>query len=401
MEFDLWNEDYQLAQEWGVVIDIPVKTTGQFGDLKSISCQDGNNVSGMQQSPDMLPEYEEETLGSEGVEWMESGNVGSILETLGEDQPPMLLMLEQSMLDLNPGFSKEPGHANFMINHYEEKQPNTSVQDLSPAFSNAHTDFFVNQYEEQSDIVALSSPNSPSEEVIVTDSEFSPPLTPENEQHVLINNNDFDLDSITQSPFSEDFQDFGIKVEDLTFSELDLSSLVECTEGSIKPDINSLLTVESTISFSGPSPSEDVNGPSPSEDVNIIQSSPELFKVITSSTTSFHKQFSPYPETSMQTSKSPKSKPVKQSKRKAAKEIPEHIILQQLDKKGRKKLQNKNAAIRYRQKKKEEAESEKSEVNQLEDVNTELKSKVDDIQREIIYIKNLMGDILKAKGIVV
>jgi len=399
MEFDLWNEDYQLSQEWGMVLDTPVETTGQFGDLKTISCQGGNNVSDMQLSPDMLPEYEEERLGSEGVDWMESGNVGSILETLGEDQRPLFLTLEQSMLDINPGFSKEPSNAGFYLTQHEEAQPNTSVLDLSPAISKepAHTDFFVNQYEEHPDTaVFLSSPNSPYEEVIVTDSEFSPPLTPDNEQHVLINTNDFFSDSISQTSACDDFEDFGIKVEDLTFDELDLSSLVECTEGSIKPEVNSLLTVddvESTISFSGPSPPQDVN-----KNVNIFQSSPELFKVIS---TTFPKSFSPYPGTSKKASKSPKSKPVTPSKRKAAKEVPEHIILEQLDKKGRKKLQNKNAAIRYRMKKKGEAESEKTEVNQLEEVNTDLINKVDDIQREIRYMKNLMGDILKAKGIII
>ena len=123
--------------------------------------------------------------------------------------------------------------------------------------------------------------------------------------------------------------------------------------------------------------------------------SPQFFKVI--SIPSFSKQLSSCQETSKQISKSPKSKPVKPSNRKTEEKEPEHVISAQLDKKGKKRLQNKKAAIRYRMKNREVAENEKTEVDKLEDVNTELKSKVNDIQREIIFVKNLLGDILKTR----
>ncbi|XP_071106700.1 activating transcription factor of chaperone-like [Haliotis cracherodii] len=70
-----------------------------------------------------------------------------------------------------------------------------------------------------------------------------------------------------------------------------------------------------------------------------------------------------------------------------------------LSKKDKKKLQNKNAAIRYRQKKKAEAEDVKSEENGLEDKNKELHDKVDQLTREIQYMKDLMSEVLKAKGV--
>lgn len=70
------------------------------------------------------------------------------------------------------------------------------------------------------------------------------------------------------------------------------------------------------------------------------------------------------------------------------------------DKKSRKKEQNKNAATRYRQKKKAEIEEILIEENQLRDINEELKSKSADIDREIRYLKSLMREVYKAKGLI-
>lgn len=69
------------------------------------------------------------------------------------------------------------------------------------------------------------------------------------------------------------------------------------------------------------------------------------------------------------------------------------------DKKSRKKEQNKNAATRYRQKKKAEIEEILIVERQLKDKNDELKSKSADIGREIRYLKSLMREVCKAKGL--
>lgn len=69
------------------------------------------------------------------------------------------------------------------------------------------------------------------------------------------------------------------------------------------------------------------------------------------------------------------------------------------DKKSRKKEQNKNAATRYRQKKKAEIEEILIVENQLKEKNEGLKSKSADIGREIRYLKSLMREICKAKGL--
>lgn len=68
-----------------------------------------------------------------------------------------------------------------------------------------------------------------------------------------------------------------------------------------------------------------------------------------------------------------------------------------VDRKERKKEQNRSAAIRYREKKRSETGVIGSEVEQLQKRNTELKDKVDSMTREITYLKDLMAAVLKAK----
>lgn len=69
------------------------------------------------------------------------------------------------------------------------------------------------------------------------------------------------------------------------------------------------------------------------------------------------------------------------------------------EKKARKKEQNKNAATRYRQKKKEQLKVVLSEEDQLLQVYNNLKTKHDDVKREIRYLKQLMKEVLIAKGV--
>lgn len=70
------------------------------------------------------------------------------------------------------------------------------------------------------------------------------------------------------------------------------------------------------------------------------------------------------------------------------------------DKKSRKKEQNKNAATRYRLKKKAEVEEILEEERNLQKKNEELENKIGDVQREIKYLKGLMRDLFKAKGLI-
>lgn len=65
--------------------------------------------------------------------------------------------------------------------------------------------------------------------------------------------------------------------------------------------------------------------------------------------------------------------------------------------KKRKREQNKDAATRYRVKKREEQESIHTELCGLEKENVELKDKVASISKEIEYLKNLMLEVCKNK----
>lgn len=67
------------------------------------------------------------------------------------------------------------------------------------------------------------------------------------------------------------------------------------------------------------------------------------------------------------------------------------------DKRLRKKMQNKNAATRYREKKRQEKETLQEQEVRLSDKNKELREKVESLQREIQYMKELMNEINKAK----
>uniref|UniRef100_A0A8D8X7E4 Activating transcription factor of chaperone n=1 Tax=Cacopsylla melanoneura TaxID=428564 RepID=A0A8D8X7E4_9HEMI len=68
------------------------------------------------------------------------------------------------------------------------------------------------------------------------------------------------------------------------------------------------------------------------------------------------------------------------------------------DKKLRKKEQNKNAATRYRIKKKQEVEVILGEEKGLEDKNVALVKQVEDLQREISFMKKFMRDFFKTQG---
>ncbi|XP_012262241.2 activating transcription factor of chaperone isoform X2 [Athalia rosae] len=69
------------------------------------------------------------------------------------------------------------------------------------------------------------------------------------------------------------------------------------------------------------------------------------------------------------------------------------------DRKVRKKEQNKNAATRYRQKKKQEIKEIVGEEQELMNYNEKLQGQVSDLQREVRYLKGLMRDLFKAKGL--
>jgi hypothetical protein len=69
------------------------------------------------------------------------------------------------------------------------------------------------------------------------------------------------------------------------------------------------------------------------------------------------------------------------------------------DRKTRKRDQNKSAANRYRQKKKAEVEVMCQEEEEIIKKNKKLRDRVAELSKEAKYLKNLMRDVLKAKGV--
>lgn len=92
--------------------------------------------------------------------------------------------------------------------------------------------------------------------------------------------------------------------------------------------------------------------------------------------------------------KSSSSKTSSVSKRRAYNRSSDHQ-----DKRIRKKEQNKNAATRYRKKKKQEVEEILEEERRLKKVNKKLSTQFGDAKRELKYLKNLLREMYKAKGI--
>lgn len=90
-------------------------------------------------------------------------------------------------------------------------------------------------------------------------------------------------------------------------------------------------------------------------------------------------------------------KPVKKARSKKQRSTPYSKLPS--TKKERKKLQNKEAANRYRQKKKNESLNIQSEEDQLLKRNTELKSDVLNLQREIMCLKDLLSDVFDVNSL--
>lgn len=70
------------------------------------------------------------------------------------------------------------------------------------------------------------------------------------------------------------------------------------------------------------------------------------------------------------------------------------------EKKSRKKEQNKNAATRYRQKKKEEVHEILGEERQLMDKNKKLTTAFKDTKREVKYLRSLLRELFQARGLI-
>lgn len=365
----MWSEDFQLVSDLG--LGLP-QIDCQFGDLESKGrIVSGENVSLQPQGvTEPLEALDNDCLG---MEWMESSDwMENFLGALGDYQP--VLPLESSLQEIiplqNSDLSEPVSLPSEMTTPSLQKSlPNTTIEVFYPP--SHHT---VDDSRQSVPLVKIE-PASPTNEMTVT------PPSPES----LLGENDFG-------------------VENFTLSELDILHFDDSTVRSmIDIQLSSPISVEdveSTLSLSNPS--------SPENNLTqIIETSPELYKVIAScnsdeiSSSSDHKGGSPYEITRVKDTgkKSNNSLKAPRKTRRPAQPVPDFIIQEHTDKKFRKKLQNKNAAIRYRMKKKEEAQGIIGEERELEEKNEMLKTKVDDLEREIKTLKTLMADVQRIRGV--
>ncbi|GFR90157.1 cyclic AMP-dependent transcription factor ATF-4-like [Elysia marginata] len=367
METSLWNDSFLMDGDWG--LDLPFhQENGLFGDLKSEGHVGGTDTSSFQPQDSAEASFSSEISnddGSLGLDWMESSDFSRYLNQLdGFD----------SKLEVEPLFSsiQEPLH---LITD----QPAVENQLNLKSFTGLKT---FGQ--------AVSSAESTVDE-IGFDALLSAPESPEQVIPVI----KFEVNTKTEASPALFISEDGI-FDELQFSHVtDLGDTSLCLDSGVDL-INSPLSaddVDSLFSASEPTSPSSIN--SQDESISIIKASPELYKIISTSSLGVSKRVSPYPKSKLK--KEPRSLP---QRRTPAQPVPEHVILEQVNKKDRKKLQNKNAAIRYRQKKKDEAMGIKSEEQILEEHNTSLKTKVEDLEREIKYMKGLMHDIYKAKGLI-
>ena len=381
----MWNS-YLQSVDWSVTLPVG-RSDGLFDDIKSGGCLYGDDALDLhlQGAVDNVrsesPSKNEDILGRE---WMESSDLGSFLEVLGGNQDK-LLPLEARLIEYT--FSTAPDEPvtfdDLVAKHgstksFESSEEYTTLEDFlsRPSISQAPRETFD---------ALLSPPTSPEQVAPVI--KIEPVVTPGCAPPASL------VDLFADSTFEPTDDKRDIIFDGLDFSvdgetETSVVTFDDSSEFISSPlsadDVDSMLLVSSPGS------------PSTSHS-SIIESSPELYKVILTSSVESSKRFSPY-------SRPKPSKQTKASKTQALElsfsgdELPEPIG-EHLSKKDRKKLQNKNAAIRYRMKKKEEALGIKSEEQILEEQNVELRTKVDDLQREIKYMKNLMEDVCRAKGL--
>ena len=192
---------------------------------------------------------------------------------------------------------------------------------------------------------------------------------------------------------------------EISFTEEDAPSLeavLECQflQSPLSPDdVESVLSsacspLPSTPLPSSPSSSTVDTTCLYSDDGSLSLSSSDLYKVVENREKT---RGTPYSRPQKSPKASGKSKGRKQTA--SISPSPSELELEMMSKKDRKKLQNKNAAIRYRMKKKVESDQKKVEVDDLESTNSELHDKVEELTREIKYMKDLINDVRKAQGL--
>lgn len=204
----------------------------------------------------------------------------------------------------------------------------------------------------------------------------------------LNSSNDDGLEALFLQQQLQELYDATISSGDMDIGELSTSSEIslisEDTEESLLDGSDEFIgsplsseDIDSILSSSGPS--------SPSDSIHITENDPD---------------YSPYSPEIKSDKKSKKGRSSKASKSSTkSRTTPYEVEGGKLDKKERKRIQNRNAAIRYREKKRAQKGDIHTEEEDLSSKNKELKTKVEHLTNEIKYMKSLIVEVCQARGL--
>lgn len=353
------EEFMDLADVW---CDDQTFDVNHFDDLDVTEAKDGLCYDSVKSKPrvDLLHSLIDTPVGGYlGLDWMEQSNLMQYLQTPAVDDGLVTTGLQDDGL---------PIHVSALAVE-EETEP----QDSSAAFLQSllqeqeHLMALPLVKDEPSDIPLATVDHHTVESLVVESPVSTAPSSPEAE---VVPEIDF---SIT------------LDLEDVLVGEK-----VEFVQAPLSQD-----DVESLLSSASQSPSSSTVDTSSlySDDCSLIYTS-NLYEVLSNE----KKKSRPTPYSKPRsTSKNTKSKGRKQTA--SISPNPSELELELMSKKDRKKLQNKNAAIRYRLKKKEESSIKRTVEEELETINQSLVEKVEELNREIKYMKGLISDVRKARGL--
>ncbi|KAM4530079.1 activating transcription factor 4b [Odontesthes bonariensis] len=233
-------------------------------------------------------------------------------------------------------------------------------------------------------VITVDEPDSPCDGQEVPS---SPLCVPEPQEELEIKSEPYSPDPsppVVDSASSPDFT-------------LDLGSEVDVSESEVKPVVTSVVSQVPRIVLSL-SPTRIVLVLAPKREVGITATTEVVHCVPAASPLQRSPRSRPYPEPKHKATPPSPSAVIVEAQGVRAAGGAERVTLKAPKNKKQKKMeQNKTAATRYRQKKREEQDALLIEYGQLEKKNVELTEKAESMAREIEYLKELMEEVRHAR----
>lgn len=388
MEFSLQSENY-LDETFGLsaeILSADLNTDGSildFGHGLSDGLKSQTRVSTLLGPEDSISDlFQDNYGGSLGEDWMENVDLSTFLEPDGS----VPIASVEPIVKQEPIFKTEPA----CILKQELVPPKQKpVPQKADVKNNAFELLKSLLTGEISEKTLLAGPITITDIPPVQTTIPSSPVAEVPDVNFLSYSEDL---LAGMEPFSEASETIQIDVQPDTIdnssvidiNQLDNTSVIDISQLDLAPEISSD-DIESLLS-SGPSSPED----------SITFQTVDTSQLDESFTSSIDSSFDKDNSTEVVIVRESKRKSKQQNSRPSPYSSDDGMYL---NKKDRKKIQNKNAATRYRVKKRQEKDTIQQQENQLYEKNRELREKADSLQREITYMKELMNEIYKAKGV--